>query len=277
MSLPTSPSKSQLALLFVGLSLILTAIAIGVAKIGIMLFAVTSESPVRVMPVPFWISTALLAVGSVTLQRAAWHVRIQRLEQFQRCLLLSLVIGTLFVGLQSAGLWCLVRKQDPHSAETGVNAFIVMVAGLHGIHFVIALLFVVWITVNAFANRYDHEYFWSVTFCAWFWHTLGIVWLAILTLFAAEAVTGQEGFSTPDPQMEIVARTRSLPVVCQLSPEYKPQTLSCDRFICRWTCSSPLKAKTRKHKCDETEPLHLAYGHHGDGGVLGRECSRIIR
>ncbi len=76
-----------------------------------------------------------------------------------------------------------------------------MVAGLHGVHFVIALLFVAWITVNAFADRYDHEYFGSVTFCAWFWHALGIVWMAILTLFAAGAVTGFDATSIPDPQV----------------------------------------------------------------------------
>lgn len=187
-----------------GLATVLLLIAAFVAKVGIHVFSTSNESPIRVLPAPFWISTALLTFGSITLQRAAWHVRIQRLQHFQNCLLLSLMNGTLFVGLQSAGLWCLIRRQNPQSAETGVNAYIVMFAGLHGIHFVIALLFVVWITVNAFANRYDHEYSWGVTFCAWFWHTLGIVWLAILTLFAAEAATDLEGYSTPDPQTEVV-------------------------------------------------------------------------
>ena len=204
MSLPNSPHKSRLAVWFLALSLSLLGIATIVAEVGIVLSKTRLEASHRIMPIPFWISTALLAVGSATLQRAAWHVRLQRLPLFRKLLLWSLVIGTLFVGVQSAGLWQLVRNQDPIAAATGANAFLVMVAGLHGIHFVIALLFVAWITVNAFANRYDHEYSWSVTFCACFWHTLGIVWLAVLTLFAAGAVTGLEGISTPDPQTELV-------------------------------------------------------------------------
>ena len=200
MRLPTSLSKSRIALRFFGLTLSLLAAAAVVVAVGISLSASASSSSQGVMPTAFWMSTALLATGSLTLHRAAWHVRFERQEPFRRLLLWSLAIGTLFVGVQTCGLWRLVRNQDPQAAETGANAFVVTVVGLHGVHFLVALLFVAWITVNAFAHRYDHEYSTSVTFCAWFWHTLGIVWLTILTLFAAGVVTGFEGISLPDPQ-----------------------------------------------------------------------------
>ncbi len=168
------------------------------------------------MPIPFWISTPFLLAGSVTLQRAAWLVRVQQLESFRRWLIFSLAVGTMFVGVQICGLWRLSQNQTrpgesfPESAETGANAFVAMAAGMHGVHFVIALLFVAWITVNAFANRYDHEYSGGVTFCAWFWHTLGIVWLAILTLFAAGAVTGFEAISVPDPNVGHVSNVTAI-------------------------------------------------------------------
>ncbi len=205
-----SISKSRLALRFFSLSLSLLIAAALVAIVGISLSARFGAKTHSVMPTAFWISTALLATGSAMLQRAAWHVRFERHAPFCRLLLCSLAIGTLFVGVQICGLWRLVQNQTrantsiPESAETGANAFVVMVAGLHGVHFLVALLFVAWVTVNAFAHRYDHEYSWSVTFCAWFWHTLGIVWLVILALFAAGAVTGFEGISVPDPQISIL-------------------------------------------------------------------------
>jgi cytochrome c oxidase subunit 3 len=197
--------KSLLARRFFALSSALLTLAVLIAVIGIRWLS-PAPSAASVMPLAFWISTAFLFAGSVTLQRAAWLVRVQQLESFRRWLVSSLIVGTLFVGLQICGLWRLIRNQTlpgqaaPESAETGANAFVVMVAGLHGVHFVIALLFVTWITVNAFANRYDHEYSGSVTFCTWFWHTLGIVWLAILTLFAAGAITGFDAISIADPQ-----------------------------------------------------------------------------
>lgn len=199
-------SKPQLARRFFALSSGLFSAAILIATVGVRVSG-DSSSERSVMPIAFWISTVFLFVGSVTLQRAAWLVRVQQLELFRRWLIASLTAGTLFVGLQICGLWRLIQNQTlpgqsvPQSAETGANAFVVMVAGLHGVHFVVALLFVAWITVNAFADRYDHEYSTGVSFCAWFWHTLGIVWIAILTLFAAGAVTGFEALSIPDPQV----------------------------------------------------------------------------
>ena len=203
---PSVRSRGLLARRFFVLSLGLLVAAILIAKIGVRWFG--DEPPARsVMPMPFWISTVFLFAGSVTLQRAAWLVRVQQIESFRRWLMLSLTAGTLFVGLQSCGLWRLIQNQTPvgqsipNSAETGANAFVVMVAGLHGVHFVVALLFVAWITVNAYADRYDHEYSWGVSFCAWFWHTLGLLWLVILALFAAGAVTGFDAISIPDPNV----------------------------------------------------------------------------
>jgi cytochrome c oxidase subunit 3 len=203
---PLVRSRSVLARRFFVLSLGLIAAVVLIAMVGIR--GLSSENADRsIMPTAFWISSVFLFAGSVTLQQAAWLVRVQRLEAFRRWLVVSLISGTLFVGVQICGLWRLAQNQTrpgeslPDSAETGANALVAMFAGLHGVHFVIALLFVAWITVNAFANRYDHEYSSGVTFCAWFWHTLGLVWLVILALFAAGAVTGFEAISIPDPQV----------------------------------------------------------------------------
>jgi len=48
---------------------------------------------------------------------------------------------------------------------------------------VVALLFLVFIYLRALADRYDHEYSWGVTFCGWFWHGLGIIWITIVAVF----------------------------------------------------------------------------------------------
>ena len=99
----------------------------------------------------------------------------------------TLAAGTLFVGIQSFGLWCLIMQQRPEDASTGVNAFIVMLAALHGLHFVVALMFLSYVTIKGFAARYDHEYYWGVQICTWFWHALGVIWLAILGVFLITA------------------------------------------------------------------------------------------
>lgn len=137
-------------------------------------------------PHAFWLSTALLLAGSVMLQGAVFAVRREHQRQFRRLLILSLVSSTLFVAVQIFGLWCLWQNQRPAEASTGATAFVFVFAALHGLHFSIAILFLVFVTLQAFAERYDHEYYFGVTVCAYFWHFLGAVWMAI---FAALGIS----------------------------------------------------------------------------------------
>ncbi len=128
----------------------------------------------------FSVSTCLLLTGSGCMSLAVRAVRFERQRSFRRWLKLALTAGTLFVAVQTYALTCLIRRQPAEEVETGAAAFVAVFAALHGMHFVIAMLFLSYVTVQAMADRYDHEYFWGVTICAWFWHALGVAWLAIL-------------------------------------------------------------------------------------------------
>jgi heme/copper-type cytochrome/quinol oxidase subunit 3 len=46
------------------------------------------------------------------------------------------------------------------------------------------VLFLAFVATRAQADRYDHEYYWGASICAYFWHALGIAWLFILAIFA---------------------------------------------------------------------------------------------
>jgi cytochrome c oxidase subunit 3 len=189
---PRASAPSRLAVRFIVVSAGVYAAALGLGLALIKIFP-PATSPGRVVfPPVFWITTLLLAAGSVLLQNGAWSVRHERQKPFRRSLLLALVAGTLFVGLQTYGLGCLARNQLPDDVQTGANAFIFIFAALHAMHFSLALLFLVWVTLNAFADRYDHEYSWGVRLCAWFWHALGIVWSCILVVFAIACLPGAD-------------------------------------------------------------------------------------
>jgi cytochrome c oxidase subunit III len=133
-----------------------------------------------IMPAAFWLSTALLAGGSVSLHRALMFVRIERQSPFRRSLLAAMTAGIAFVAVQSYGLWHLLQKQAPAEVAVGADAFIFVLAVLHGLHFSVALMFLVFVTLWAWADRYDHEYYWGVTVCTYFWHFLGAVWMCIV-------------------------------------------------------------------------------------------------
>ena len=127
-------------------------------------------------------STLSLFAASVMLIRAAAFVRQEKQSEFRRSLQRAVVCGVTFVALQSWAMWCLLSHRQIAEALDLRNAAFAFVF-LHGMHVVVALLAVSWVYLLALADRYDHEYFWGVTFCGWFWHGLGLVWLVIMCAF----------------------------------------------------------------------------------------------
>jgi heme/copper-type cytochrome/quinol oxidase subunit 3 len=176
------PSRSEFAVRFAVVSALLLLLAGALAAALLRIFPVpVGRAPTQFPPV-FAISTVLLMVGSVALSRAKSHVQRERQQPFRRALLVGLTAGTLFVTAQTYALTWLIRQQQPADVQVGAGAFVAVIASLHAMHFVVALMFLVFVTVQAFADRYDHEYYWGVTICGWFWHILGIAWLVVLAV-----------------------------------------------------------------------------------------------
>ena len=184
------PSRSEFAVRFAVVSALLLILAAALASVLLRIFPATDQRSSTSFPPAFLASTALLLTGSAALSRACHFVRRERQVSFRRNLLIALAAGTLFVTSQTYALTWLIHQQPPAEVPVGAGAFVAVLATLHAMHFVVALMFLVFITIQAFADRYDHEYFWGVTICAWFWHVLGVVWLAVLGVIAIASLRG---------------------------------------------------------------------------------------
>lgn len=180
---PRTQSEFALRFFFTAVGVFCSAggLAWGLAKLARE--GASVQEPLHIPP-PLWVSTLLLAIGSAFLLRAAHHVRLERQPTFRRSLLVALAAGTLFVGVQTYGLWSLVRGIPAEDVATGASAFVLAAAVLHGLHFTLALLFLIFVTLRALADRYDHEYSWGVTICGLVWHALFVMWIVILAVFA---------------------------------------------------------------------------------------------
>lgn len=189
MTRPTPQMQTRIALRF----LLLACGLIGASGLlAWLLSCVWPSQPLALhgesvrFPIAFHFSTAWLIAVSVALHGAWSSVRIEKQLKFRRWLQLAVVAATLFIGVQTFGLANFVESlpRDSYHSSTGSGAFVFVFALLHALHVGVASLFLAWVTASAFADRYDHEYCWGVTFCAFFWHALGVVWLAILATFA---------------------------------------------------------------------------------------------
>lgn len=178
---------STFAKRFFWLSIAIFAVGYGIARSLVSLSSAHAALRSGHFPPAFWFSSILLFIGSFSLHVALHAVRLEKRLQFRRALIVALIAGTLFVGIQGFGLWCLIRQQNAEDVSTGSGAFVIMLAALHGIHFIVALMFLAYVVIKGFAARYDHEYFWGVQVCTWFWHALGVIWVAILGVFLITA------------------------------------------------------------------------------------------
>lgn len=175
--------QSRRALLFFGVALAAAACSLCLAAALMATFGRSVGPCVLVFPAAFWVSTVLLIAGSVALQGAHSAVKLERQPLFRRRLWTGWAIGVLFVGVQSYGLWSIMPPdRSVESAQAGSTTFILALATLHAMHFIVAVLFVSFVIVRAMSDRYDHEYHWGVTFCTGFWHFLGIAWMAVLAI-----------------------------------------------------------------------------------------------
>ncbi len=184
--LTTRVTRSDIALRFAGAA-VSVALMAGVMAWGLMRWFPASTFPALRFPPLFGLSTLLLLFGSYSLSRAIAAVRRERQTVFRRHLIHAVLAGTAFVAVQISALNWLIHRQLPDEAATGAGAFVIVAAGLHAMHFVVAVWFLIFITVWALADRYDHEYYFGVTVCAWFWHALSIVWCAVLAVIAITA------------------------------------------------------------------------------------------
>jgi cytochrome c oxidase subunit 3 len=173
------------ALRFFHVAVLVFGVAAGLATALIYLLPLFGESGRVSLPWPFWISSGFLFTSSLMQHRAIQDVRRERQRQFRKRLFLALCAGVGFVSVQAFGLWGLLQMQPRTSeaASTGPEAFAFVLAVLHGMHMTLAMMLLTYVFLKSRMDRYDHEYYWGATFCGWFWHALGMVWLAIVFVF----------------------------------------------------------------------------------------------
>jgi cytochrome c oxidase subunit 3 len=135
------------------------------------------------LPGSLWISTLVILLASVTIQRAVSAARLGAVAMLRSQLLMTLLLGLVFIGLQTWA-WFQVWQQL-RAAATAAGPYqklFYVLTGLHAVH-VLGGLAPLAVTVRrAFAGAYVPSNHPGVRYCAMYWHFLDGVWCV---LFAA--------------------------------------------------------------------------------------------
>ena len=185
MSSRWAENQTLMARRFFLATILQAGVCAGLALLLAAVFGAPAPAPSVRLPAAFKLATVCLALGSWFLHTSRDYVRQEKQAEFRRALAQALGFAVLFVGVQSFGLWGFMKATtDYQNTQVNTHGFVFMFATLHAMHFLIAQSVLLWVTLAAYCDRYDHEYYFGVTVATWFWHALGIAWLAILFVFS---------------------------------------------------------------------------------------------
>jgi len=166
------------------------AMLVGCASITMMFMAFTSAYMVRQaagnwleFPLPniFWLSTGVILLSSVTLHSAYLAYKRGAQGAYKGLLVVSLLLGFAFVGLQYQGWEALQAMGIPLKLNPSGD-FIYAVSGIHLAHIIGGLVALIIAVIVAFSQRFKVTAARSLRFelTLIYWHFVDGLWLYLM-------------------------------------------------------------------------------------------------
>lgn len=134
------------------------------------------------IPDMFWYSTAAIVASSLTMQLALKAFKDRQRKNYRLLLLLTLVLGLLFVVLQWLGFRAIWNSGITFSGA-GAGQFLYIIAGLHAVHVIGGVIALVVMSMKAISTVRRNYNAVPVEVMSVYWHFVDILWLYLLVFF----------------------------------------------------------------------------------------------
>jgi cytochrome c oxidase subunit III len=124
------------------------------------------------------IATLVIALSSAAMQLAVHAVRDRREGRAGPLLVLTLLLGAGFVGLQAI-LWSGLYAAGLRPQEGPYASVFWGLTGIHAAHVGVGLLALAWLAFRTFRGAFTAARFAPLRLWAMYWHFVGIVWLIV--------------------------------------------------------------------------------------------------
>ena len=139
------------------------------------------------LPNVFLISTIAIVLSSLTLHNANQAFRHERFDSYRSNMGTTLVLGTLFILLQGWGWWQMIRSGIGLTGNPS-GSFVYIISGIHLLHILIGLIFIVIALAEALRRRpYIDSFVYSVNppnqlkirLITLYWHFVDVLWIVL--------------------------------------------------------------------------------------------------
>jgi cytochrome c oxidase subunit 3 len=128
------------------------------------------------IPTMFAISVVIAILSSVTIQLAIWRNKKDELNQTKTALLLTFGLGVAFCISQWLG-WKDLVANNIHFVGNPSESFFYVISGLHLVHILGGMLFLLVIIIKAFQYKVHKTSSLALNLCATYWHFLAATWI----------------------------------------------------------------------------------------------------
>lgn len=128
------------------------------------------------LPAVFTFSTVVIVLSSVTVQMGYAAAKGNRLDRLKRLVLVTAVLGMVFLVLQVMG-WGQLVSQSVYFVGNPSGSFVYVITGFHGLHIVSALIFLLIVLKSAARQRIHSANMAQMEMCTTYWHFLGFLWV----------------------------------------------------------------------------------------------------
>ncbi|MEE2002211.1 cytochrome c oxidase subunit 3 [Alkalimonas sp. MEB108] len=128
------------------------------------------------------VNTIILVTSSVTLHFAHTGLEQNKRKQLTGMLLLTLILGVIFLGLQGYE-YVLAYRDLGLRLDSGIygNTFFIL-TGFHGMHVFLGALILFFVLLRVLKGHFTPEKHFAFQAGAWYWHFVDVVWIIVFCL-----------------------------------------------------------------------------------------------
>lgn len=128
------------------------------------------------LPSLFYWTTLIIVLSSVSMQWAYFAARRNDTQKLKLMIVITSVLGIAFLVGQFLG-WADLVSRSIHFVGNPSGSFLYVLTGLHGLHIISAVIFLLVTLNSAFKMRIHSGNMAQIEMCATYWHFLGALWI----------------------------------------------------------------------------------------------------
>lgn len=169
---------------------------VAIGSLCMMFAAVTSFYLVRQaagnwlefeLPTAFYTSTAVIILSSITVHLSYWFFKRMNTIMYRSLLLLTLILGCAFIGLQYQG-WLALNYMGVYLDGNASGATVIVISALHAAHVLGGIGVLILANIHAFVLPHKVTNTRKLRFeltCT-YWHFVDILWIYLLFFFITQ-------------------------------------------------------------------------------------------